>query len=78
MTLFFYYLAPLQNDTVVTSQCMQFTFGDKGEATFLIRVSYLWLKERGRESYFSTWFDVEKQYKNGGKGQVFFSGVSFI
>ena len=32
MTLLFYYLAPLQNDTVVTSQCMQFTFRDKGAA----------------------------------------------
>ena len=30
MTLLFY-------DTVVTSRCMQFNFGDKGEATCLIR-----------------------------------------
>ena len=43
MTLLFYYLAPLQNDTDMTSRCMQFIFGDKGE------VPYLWLKERGRE-----------------------------
>ena len=31
MILLFYYLAPLQNDTVVTSQCVQLTFGDKRE-----------------------------------------------
>ena len=31
MLLLFYYLAPLQNDAVVMSGCMQFTFGDKGE-----------------------------------------------
>ena len=31
MTLLFYYLVLLQNDAVVTSQCVQFTFGDKGE-----------------------------------------------
>ena len=37
MTLLFYYLAPLQNDTIVMSLCMQFNFGDKGEATYLIR-----------------------------------------
>ena len=37
MTLLFYYLAPLQNDTVVKSRCMQFNFGGKGEATCLIR-----------------------------------------
>ena len=29
--MLFYYLAPLQNDSIVTSQCTQFTFGDKGE-----------------------------------------------
>ena len=29
-TLLFYYLAPLQNKTIVTSRCMQFNFGDKG------------------------------------------------
>ena len=37
MTLLFYYLAPLQNCTDVTSLCMQFIFGDKGAATCLIR-----------------------------------------
>ena len=37
MTLLFYYLAPLQNDTDVTSRCMQFIFGDMWEATYLIR-----------------------------------------
>ena len=31
MLLLFYYLAPVQNDSLVTSQCMQFTFGDKKE-----------------------------------------------
>ena len=29
MTLLFYYLAPLQNDAVVTSRCIQFNLGDK-------------------------------------------------
>ena len=29
MTLLFYYLVPLQNHCLVTSQCMQFTFEDK-------------------------------------------------
>ena len=37
MTLLFYYLAPLQNNNIVTSQCMQFIFGDKGEAMCLMR-----------------------------------------
>ena len=31
----FYYLAPPQNDSIVTSQCVQFTFGDKGELYML-------------------------------------------
>ena len=31
MLLLFYYLAPLLNDCLMTSQCMQFTFGDKRE-----------------------------------------------
>ena len=31
MLLLFYYLAPLQNDCLVTSRCMQFTFWDKRE-----------------------------------------------
>ena len=31
MTLLIYYLARLQNDTVVTSRCVQFTLGDKRE-----------------------------------------------
>ena len=35
MTLLFYYLAPLQNDAVVMSRCLQFTFGDKGEVYLL-------------------------------------------
>ena len=31
MLLLFYYLVPLLNDCLVTSRCMQFTFGDKRE-----------------------------------------------
>ena len=27
--MLFYYLTPLQNVSIVTSRCMQFTFGDK-------------------------------------------------
>ena len=50
MTLLFYFLAPLQNDTIVTSWCMQFNFGDKGEATCLIREcpSCVWKRRDGR------------------------------
>ena len=33
--MLFYYLAPLQNDSIVTSRCMQFTFGDKREVYLL-------------------------------------------
>ena len=33
--MLFYYLAPLLNDTSVTSKCMQFTSGDKREAHLL-------------------------------------------
>ena len=39
MLMLFQYLAPLQNDRLVMSQCMQFTFEDKREV-------YLWLKKR--------------------------------
>ena len=50
MTLLFYYWAPLQNDTVVKSRCMQFIFWDKGAATYLIReCPDLWLKKKGRQ-----------------------------
>ena len=35
MHMLFYYLAPLQNDIIVTSEYMQFTFGDKREAHLL-------------------------------------------
>ena len=31
MLLLFYYLAPLLNDCLVTSRCIQLTFGDKRE-----------------------------------------------
>ena len=34
-TYAFYYLAPLQNDSIMTSQCMQFSFGDKREVYLL-------------------------------------------
>ena len=37
----FYYLAPVQNDCVVTSLCMQFTFGEKGEVYLLDESDYL-------------------------------------
>ena len=37
MTLLFYYLVPLQNDTDMTSRSMQFSFGDNGAATGMIR-----------------------------------------
>ena len=33
--MLFYNLAPLQNDCLVMPQCMQFTFGDKGEVYLL-------------------------------------------
>ena len=29
--MLFYFSAPLQNDSIVMSGCMQFTFGDKGK-----------------------------------------------
>ena len=45
-----YYLAPLQNDAIVTSRCMQFTFGDKGEVNLLDESALLVTgKERRRE-----------------------------
>ena len=37
--LIFYYLAPLLNDCLVTSQCTQFTFGDKREICRPVRLS---------------------------------------
>ena len=33
--MLFYYLAPLQDDSIVTSWCMQFTFGDEREVYLL-------------------------------------------
>ena len=33
--MLFYYLTPLQNDSIMTSRCMQFTFGDKSEVHLL-------------------------------------------
>ena len=35
----FYYLAPLQNDAIVTSRCVQFTFRDKGEVYLLDEIA---------------------------------------
>ena len=49
MTLLFYYLATLQNVTVVTSRCVQFTFGDKGVVTCQIRECPVTDKEGKRE-----------------------------
>ena len=50
ITQLFYYLAPLQNDTDVTSRCMQLIFGDKGAATCLIRECPIcdWKRGEGR------------------------------
>ena len=52
MTLLFYYLAPLQNDTDVTSRCMQFILGDKGETNVEIQICmtdrYRGTKVKGR------------------------------
>ena len=42
--LLFIYLAPLQNDCLVTSRSMQFIFGDKGEV-YLLDESALSLME---------------------------------
>ena len=36
LCMLFYYLAPLQNDSIVTSRCMQFTFGDKREVYLFV------------------------------------------
>ena len=33
--MLFYYIAPQQRDSIVTSRCMQFTFGDKGNVYLL-------------------------------------------
>ena len=44
--LCFYYKALLQNDTVVMSRCVQFTFGDKGDVYLLDKSAYLWRKKR--------------------------------
>ena len=48
--LCFFYLTPQQNYSIVTSQCMQFTFEDKGEV-YLLDESVLPVaeKERRRE-----------------------------
>ena len=60
--MLFYYLASLQNDSMVTSQCMQFTFGDKGEV-YLLDESALPVnvKERRREGKRS----MGRRMKNG-------------
>ena len=53
MTLLFLYLAPLPIHCKVTSRCMQFIFGDKGEATCLIRECPIcdWKRGEGRKEY---------------------------
>ena len=33
--MLFYYLGPLQNDSIMTSLCVQFTFGDKRDVYLL-------------------------------------------
>ena len=43
--LLFCYLAPLQNDSIVTSQFMQFTFGEKREV-YLLNESALPVTEK--------------------------------
>ena len=48
--MLFYYYAPLQNDALVASRCMQFTFGDKREV-YLLDESVL--PVIGKESVFS-------------------------
>ena len=49
--MLFYYLAPLQNDSIVMSRCMQFPFGDERERfSCWTRMSYLWLKKKVYES----------------------------
>ena len=43
--MLFYYIAPLQNDSIVTWQCIQFTFGDKREV-YLLEESALPVTEK--------------------------------
>ena len=45
--ILFYYLAPLQNDSIMTSLCMQFTFEDKREV-YLLDESVLPVTEKER------------------------------
>ena len=48
--MLFYYLATHQNDSIVTSRCMQFTFGDKREVYLLDEsVQPVTKKESSRE-----------------------------
>ena len=49
MTLLFYYLAPLQNEALLTSQCMQFTFGDKGEVYLLNETALPVMKKESKQ-----------------------------
>ena len=48
--LLFYYLAPLQNDTDVTSRCMQFIFGDK-RCVFRPAHACLRMRSHGRKQW---------------------------
>ena len=45
--LCFFYLDPLQNDAIMTSQCMQYIFWEILNS--MMRVSYLWPKKKGKE-----------------------------
>ena len=45
--MLFYYSAPLHKDCIVTSRCMQFTFGDKKEG-HLLNESVLPITEKER------------------------------
>ena len=54
MLLLFYYLALLQNDSLVPSRCVQFTFGDKREVTMLDESALPEMKKkdaRGKKQY---------------------------
>ena len=58
LLLLFYYLAPLQNDALVMSICVQFTFGDKKEV-YLLDESAQPVAEK--ESMQQIWYAREKR-----------------
>ena len=47
--MLFYYLAPLQNDCIMMSQFMQFTFGDKREVYLLDEIVLPVIEKKGGE-----------------------------